>query len=617
MPLRPSLFFPRLPLLRPLISSRPILRLMSTSTPPSDLVAEISALGDRIRTLKASKEPFAEEVVKLKELKAQLPPPPPKSAEQIKEESDKSVKQKKGANKGLGAHGKLVLKVPKGTKDFLPHETTVRKKIFSTLENIFVTHGASTIDTPVFELKDILSGKYGEDSKLIYDLQDQGGEICSLRYDLTVPFARFLAMNGITAMKRYHIAKVYRRDQPAISKGRLREFYQCDFDIAGVYDPMVPDAEILCILCEALEALEIGEFTVKINHRKILDGIFLLSGVPEASTRAISSAVDKLDKAPWSEVRREMVEEKGLDGAVADKIGEYVSLKGNGPALLARLESDAALNGIKTAVEGLADMKLLFQYLEIFGCLDRMSFDLSLARGLDYYTGLIYEAVTEASAPPPPSSSDSVTPAASTSAPKKEKVSTSATVDGAVDDLDESTVGVGSIAAGGRYDGLVGMFSSAASGGGKGDKGKMVVPCVGISVGVERVYAILMEKARLAKEAPRGKETEVYVMSVGDGLVKERMQICKQLWDAGIKAEFMYKVKPKNIKVQFDIVDRDAIPFAIIVGASEVEAGTVRIKEQWMTPEQIQASKEIDANGTLMKRTEMVGWLKERLTLRG
>jgi len=117
-----------------------------------------------------------------------------------------------------------------------------------------------------------------------------------------------------------------------------------------------------------------------------------------------------------------------------------------------------------------------------------MSFDLSLARGLDYYTGLIYEAVTEASAPPPPPSADASS--SITTAPKKEKVSTSATVDGAVDDLDESTVGVGSIAAGGRYDGLVGMFSSAASGGGKGDKGKMVVPCVGISVGVERVYAM-------------------------------------------------------------------------------------------------------------------------------
>lgn len=121
---------------------------------------------------------------------------------------------------------------------------SLRQKMFDTITSVFKLHGAVTIDTPVFELKEILSGKYGEDSKLIYDLQDQGGEVCSLRYDLTVPFARFLAMNrDIKVFKRYHIAKVYRRDQPSVSKGRMREFFQCDFDIAGVYDSMIPDAE--------------------------------------------------------------------------------------------------------------------------------------------------------------------------------------------------------------------------------------------------------------------------------------------------------------------------------------------------------------------------------------
>src|SRR5690606_4239863 len=115
----------------------------------------------------------------------------------------------------------------------------------------FKKHGAVSLDTPVFELKEVLAGKYGEDSKLIYDLADQGGEISSLRYDLTVPFARWLAMNPtVTAIKRYHLAKVYRRDQPAVSKGRMREFYQCDFDIAGTYDPMLPDAEIMRITVE-------------------------------------------------------------------------------------------------------------------------------------------------------------------------------------------------------------------------------------------------------------------------------------------------------------------------------------------------------------------------------
>lgn len=135
-------------------------------------------------------------------------------------------------------------------------------------------------------------------------------------------------MNSISSIKRYHIAKVYRRDQPVMSKGRMREFYQCDFDIAGSYDPMLPDAEVLSMLVEALTALEIGEFTVKLNHRKILDGIFELAGVPKDKTRSISSAVDKLDKAPWAEVKREMTVEKGLDEKVADRIGEFVGLKG-------------------------------------------------------------------------------------------------------------------------------------------------------------------------------------------------------------------------------------------------------------------------------------------------
>lgn len=166
------------------------------------------------------------------------------------------------------------------------------------MQDVFKRHGAVSLDTPVFELKEILSGKYGEDSKLIYDLQDQGGELCSLRYDLTVPFARYLAQNSsIQNIKRYQIGKVYRRDQPAMTKGRMREFFQCDFDIAGAYDPMIPDAEILRIVVEIFGDLGWKDnFTIKINHRKILDGIFAVCGVPTDKTRTISSAVDKLDK---------------------------------------------------------------------------------------------------------------------------------------------------------------------------------------------------------------------------------------------------------------------------------------------------------------------------------
>lgn len=135
-------------------------------------------------------------------------------------------------------------KVPKGARDFLPEQMAIREKAFGIVTKVFDRHGAVAIDTPVFELKETLTGKYGEDSKLIYDLADQGGELLSLRYDLTVPLARFLATHKINNLKRYHISRVYRRDNPAIQRGRFREFYQCDLDIAGTFARMVPDAEV-------------------------------------------------------------------------------------------------------------------------------------------------------------------------------------------------------------------------------------------------------------------------------------------------------------------------------------------------------------------------------------
>mmetsp|Transcript_5825 Transcript_5825/g.24515 ORF Transcript_5825/g.24515 Transcript_5825/m.24515 type:complete len:179 (-) Transcript_5825:2157-2693(-) len=137
-------------------------------------------------------------------------------------------------------------KVPKGTRDFDPQEMAIRERAFSIVTSVFKRHGAVAIDTPVFELKDILVDQYGEDSKLIYDIADQGGEILSLRYDLTVPFARYLASHRITNMKRYHISRVYRRDQPSIERGRFREFYQCDLDIAGT--PFASYAPILAVV---------------------------------------------------------------------------------------------------------------------------------------------------------------------------------------------------------------------------------------------------------------------------------------------------------------------------------------------------------------------------------
>ncbi|ORY66231.1 histidyl-tRNA synthetase-like protein [Pseudomassariella vexata] len=462
---------------------------------------------------------------------------------------------------------KFELKTPKGTKDWEGKDMVIRDKIFSTISEVFKRHGGVTIDTPVFELRDILAGKYGEDSKLIYDLADQGGEICSLRYDLTVPFARWLAMNkDVQSIKRYHIAKVYRRDQPAMTKGRMREFYQCDFDIAGAYDAMVPDAEIIRIVTEVFNALGWnGTYTIKLNHRKILDGIFQVCGVPEDKIRTISSAVDKLDKLPWADVRKEMTEEKGLDGETADKIGEWVVLKGQ-KDLLEKLRANEKMAANESMKQGMNDLDLLFLYLEFFNCLPAVSFDLSLARGLDYYTGVIYEVVTEGSAP-------STTPAVEEVAPAPKKKGKKSATDPDEDRSSDPSVGVGSIAAGGRYDNLVGMFS-----------GKGQIPCVGISFGVDRIFSIT--KARMAADKNvaqvRNNEVDVYVMAFGGkgftGLLKERMSVCATLWESGIKAEFLYKVKPK-LPNQFKAAEVNGVPFAVVLGEDELAQGKVKIKE--------------------------------------
>lgn len=455
---------------------------------------------------------------------------------QIQAEVEKllALKKKLTENDAPAVPQKFSLKTPKGTRDYNPQQMTLRQSVLDKIIAVFRKHGAETIDTPVFELKDVLTGKYGEDSKLIYDLKDQGGEILAMRYDLTVPFARYLAMSKIGNIKRYHIAKVYRRDQPAMTRGRYREFYQCDFDIAGAYDPMLPDAECVKVVTEILSSLDIGDFDVKLNHRKLLDGMFEACGVPSDKFRTICSAVDKLDKSPWADVKKEMIDEKGLDEATADKIGEYVRLSG-GVELVEKLMNDEKLKKVPSAVEGLEGMKLLLKYCGIFGVSDKVLFDLSLARGLDYYTGVIYEAVLKNE---------------SKNKSKKE----------------EETIG--SVAGGGRYDNLVGMFDS---------KGKQV-PCVGVSIGVERIFAILEAKNAAEKLKVRTNDIQVYVTSAHKGLHEKRLEILAKLWDGGIRAEHSYKLNPKLL-VQLQHCEENQIPFALVLGDGELERGVVKLRE--------------------------------------
>eukprot|EP01112_Ceratiomyxa_fruticulosa_P013061 TRINITY_DN3652_c0_g5_i2.p1 TRINITY_DN3652_c0_g5~~TRINITY_DN3652_c0_g5_i2.p1 ORF type:complete len:503 (+),score=133.89 TRINITY_DN3652_c0_g5_i2:447-1955(+) len=463
--------------------------------------------------------------------------------ENVEEVENAKGKKDKGKGKEESSKGakRALLKTPKGTTDYTPPEMAIREKVFDIIKKCFKLHGAVTIETPVFELKEILTGKYGEDSKLIYDLADQGGEECSLRYDLTVPFARYVAANGVRNIKRYHIARVYRRDNPVMTKGRFREFYQCDFDIAGDYDLMMPDSECLKLMVEILDKVGVGPYKIKINHRKLLDGLFAISGVPEEKFRAISSAVDKLDKTPWEEVRVEMVETKGLDPQVADRIKQFVDIKGTPRDTWNKLQQEGTCKTNADASKALEEMAILFDFLECFGVLDRLEFDLSLARGLDYYTGIIYEAV-----------------------------------------LESGTERLGSIAAGGRYDKLVGMY------------GNKDIPAVGFSVGIERVFSILYENAK-KQGAIRENETEVFVAAIDKGLVFDRLKVCSELWAAGIRTEYLYKENPR-IDAQLKYADAYSIPLSIVFGKRELESGTLNLKNL--------VASEGDANKQVIIRRE-------------
>lgn len=413
-------------------------------------------------------------------------------------------------------------KVPKGVCDTDPSQANVKNMAFDIIKGIYRAHGAVEIDTPVFELKETLLGKYGEEgNKLIYDLADQGGELLSLRYDLTVPFARYLATHNIKKFKRFHIGKVYRRDQPDVNKGRFREFYQCDLDIAGEYDVMVPDAEALTIMHEVMAKVDVGDFEIRLSHRGLLEGIVSLSGAPEKKFKTICSAIDKLDKEPWSAVAEELLE-KGLEPKTVEKIGKFVFHKGKIDDVLEKVRSEQLFNGHKRSQESLADLELLSKYLKLLKSYDSIVLDLSLARGLDYYTGLIFE-------------------------------------------IGVLGANVGSVGGGGRYDDLVGMF------------GTTKIPCVGFSIGIERIFVLLEKKLKATNQDGRQNNTEFLVASIDDGLMEEKMELIGSLWERGFKCEMLYEVSPKP-KKQLAFALNYKIPFVLWISQEGVKQSVVKIK---------------------------------------
>jgi histidyl-tRNA synthetase len=406
--------------------------------------------------------------------------------------------------------------VLKGFRDYLPRQMILRHQIIETVRDIYERHGFEPLDTPALEYLEVLTGKAGENEKLMYQFEDQGGRPVGLRYDLTVPLARVVAMHQadvVLPFKRYHIAPVWRAEKP--QRGRFREFWQCDADIAGS-DSMLADAEVVSMIAECLSAVGLSNFMVHISHRRLLASLARHAGVPEELAGTVYRSVDKLAKIGAAGVRQELTE-RGVSGEAATRILEAVTAEGTPAALLAELRERLASD--PEAVEAVDELDQLFTFLPAFGVPESAyCFDLTLARGLDYYTGPVYEAtVTE---------------------PK-----------------------VGSVAGAGRYDALIGTFLGRE------------VPATGMSLGLERIIEVVEEFNLLPAPATIAQVlVTVFPDTVGDAA-----GIARQLREHGLRVDFSL-LPHRSLGEQLKYAGRKGIPFAVIAGPDELARNVVAVK---------------------------------------
>lgn len=409
-------------------------------------------------------------------------------------------------------------RVFKGARDFLPEQMLHRERITDTMRQVFKKYGFAPIETPAIEYLDVLAGKYGEDAdRLIYRLDYKPGtkDQAALHYDLTVPFSRVVAMNPDLPLpfKRYQIQPVWRADRPQPHQGRFREFYQCDIDAVGSTSMLI-DAEMVAIAYEVLKTLGFTTFLIKINNRKILNGITQYAGLAADMTQEVCRSIDKLDKMPWAEVEKEMKEKQLPDNAI-QKLGSLL----NQQLTLDTLSE--ALAGIEIAQEGIAETKQLFGFLEQLGVEEKhYTFDLSLARGLDYYTGPIFETKL-------------------TDQPH-----------------------MGSLTGGGRYDKLIGMFTGKD------------MPSVGTTLGLDRIFTAMQQLNMLE---PVKTSTKVLVAVFSDEEMKYSLAAASQLRSSGIATEIY--PEPGKLKKQFGYADKKGIPYMAILGEAEIKENKVTIKD--------------------------------------
>ncbi len=430
--------------------------------------------------------------------------------------------------------------IPKGTRDFSPQELTKRNYIFDIIKNQFELFGFQPIETPSFENSDTLLGKYGDEGdRLIFKILNSGDFISkvddityssknstsiapkitekALRYDLTVPFARYVVMhqNDIDfPFKRYQIQPVWRADRP--QKGRFREFYQCDADVVGA-NSLLQEVELVQLYDAVFNSLRLKGTIIKINNRKVLSGIAEFIGAQHLLVD-FTVALDKLDKIGEAKVKEEMLS-KGISELAIQKAAPLFSMSGNAAEQLNQLE--VLLTDSKIGLVGVNELREIINTVTELGLKSaNLALDFTLARGLNYYTGAIFEV----------------------SAPKG--------------------VQMGSIGGGGRYDDLTGIF------------GLKDVSGVGISFGLDRIYLVLEELGLFPAEI--NQSLQVLCLNFGEKESLAALKLIGHLRERGLKADLY----PSNTKVQkqFKYADKRNVPFVILIGQKELESSECIVK---------------------------------------
>lgn len=398
----------------------------------------------------------------------------------------------------------------KGFRDYLPEKMIVRQRMIEKIRGVYERFGFLPLETPALEHADVLLGKYGEEGeKLLYRFKDNGDRDVALRYDLTVPLARVVAQYADLPrpFRRYQISPVWRAENT--QKGRFREFYQCDADIVGTAS-LAADAEIVAVMSETLKALGVDNFTISINNRKILDGVLRDLNLSSEMNMAVLRIIDRLDKVGRDAVEKDLLELAGDRKKVGD-ILDFISAK----------DSETVAKIFPSAGEGLAELKTVYDYAANLGVAEKnYKIDFSIARGLDYYTGTVYETK--------------------------------------LNDLP----GIGSVFSGGRYDNLISQFIGRA------------IPAVGASIGLDRLFSAL-EELKVVGEVKS--TARVMIAYLDDALVADCQKIAARLRREKINALVYFDKAALGKQIGFAIAQK--IPFVLIFGSQEKEKGSYLLKD--------------------------------------